>query len=197
LREYLNNIKIAAVSIFEGLAVTLSYCLRKPFTIQYPDRTEKPVPEMLPPGFRGLLEVDASICTVCMACQKRCPLGVIHIENERDPETKKNYLTRFEIDFAMCMVCGLCTEVCPTGAIRHSTEFEASTWHVSNLVHCYVKPGEKMPAYKVVKDQEPQGQAQNAPYRSVKKNWDAPAYTSPDAARGDVRWKKNKKEDAA
>ncbi len=190
MREYLSNIIKSAVSIFEGLAVTLSYCFRKPLTIQYPDRIPRPVPEMLPPGFRGLLETDVSICTACMACMKRCPLGVIHIESERDPETKKNYLTRFEIDFAMCMVCGLCTEVCPTGAIRHSTEFEASTWHVNNLLQCYVNPGEKIPTYKVSKDQEPQGLAQNEPYRRVKKVWDAPARLSPDAARGDVRWKK-------
>jgi len=196
VREYFNNIKNSAVSIFEGLAVTLSWCLRKPYTIQYPDRTPKPVQEMLPPGFRGLLEVDTTICTACMACMKRCPLGVILIETERDPETKKNFLTRFEIDFAMCMVCGLCTEVCPTGAIRHSTDFEASTWHANNLVHCYVRPGDKIPAYRVVKDQEPQGLPQNAPYYAIKKSWDAPALVSPDAARGAVRWKKNK-EDAA
>lgn len=196
LRDYFSNIMKAAVSIFEGLAVTLSYLFRRPVTIQYPDRIARPVPEMLPPGFRGLLEADVSICTACMACMKRCPLGVIHIETERDAETRKNFLTRFEIDFAMCMVCGLCTEVCPTGAIRHSTEFEASTWHVTNLVHCYVTPGEKIPAYKVVKDQEPQGLKQNEPYRRVKKSWDAPAWAAPDAARGAVRWKKNREEAA-
>jgi len=194
--EYLNNIKNAAVSIFEGLAVTLSYCLRKPYTVQYPDRTEKPVQEMLPPGFRGLLEVDTSICTACLACMKRCPISVILIETEREAETKKNFLTRFEIDFAMCMVCGLCTEVCPTGAIRHSTDFEASTWHVNNLVHCYVMPGDKIPAYRVVKGQEPQGLPQNAPYLAIKKEWDAPAHSSPDAARGEVRWKKNREVEA-
>ncbi len=188
--NYFSNIKKAFVSIFEGMAVTLSYMVRKPITIQYPDRIPKPVPEMLPSNFRGLLEVDTSICTGCMACMKRCPIDVILIETERDPETKKNFLTRFEIDSGKCMVCGLCTEVCPTGAIRHSTEFEASTWNVINLVLMYVKPGEKIPTYKMMKDQEAQGQPQNKPYQQIRKDWNAPAPVDMATARGKVRWKK-------
>ncbi len=186
--EYFSNIKKAYFSIFEGLAVTLSYCLRKPITIQYPDRIAKPVPEMLPPSFRGILEVDISICTGCLACMKRCPIGVIYITTERDMETKRILLTRFEIDVARCMVCGLCSEVCPTNSIRHSTEFEASTANVINLVMQYVPPGEKIMSYKIVKDQEPQGLPQNEPVRRVRKAWDAPAPVAPEVARGSARW---------
>ncbi len=189
LKNYFLNIHKAAVSIFEGLAVTLSYMVRKPITIQYPDRIPTPVPEMLPSGYRGILETDTSICTICLACMKRCPIGVIKIENERDPETKKNFLTRFDIDIARCMFCGLCTEVCPTGAIRHSTEFEASSGSVINLVLHYVPPGEKVPAYKQVKGEDPQGLPQNEPFRRARKAWDAAAAVSPETARGKVRWK--------
>jgi formate hydrogenlyase subunit 6/NADH:ubiquinone oxidoreductase subunit I len=187
--DYFLNIKNACTSIFEGLAVTLSYMVRKPVTIQYPDRIPMPVSEMLPSGFRGILETDTSICTACMACMKRCPVGVIHIENERDAETKKNFLTRFDIDIAKCMFCGLCTEVCPTGAIRHSTEFETSSGSVINLVLRYVPPGEKMPVYKQVKGEEPKGLPQNEPFRRIRKQWDASAPFDPDAVRGRVRWK--------
>ncbi len=190
LKQYFINIKNASTSIFEGLAVTLSYMVRKPITIQYPDRIEKPLPEMLPSTFRGVLEVDTGICTACMACMKRCPLDTIYIESERDPETRKNYLTRFDIDVARCMVCGLCTEVCPTGAIRHSTEFDAVTSDVINLVMRYVQPGDKIPTYKVSKEEEPPGVPQNEPYRRLKKQWDAPAPLQPDEVRGAVRWKK-------
>jgi NADH-quinone oxidoreductase subunit I len=189
IKEYFNNIRNACVSIFEGMAVTFSYMFRKPITIQYPDRTSKPVADMLPSGFRGILEVDTGICTACMACMKRCPIGTIYIETERDPETKKNYITRFDIDVARCMVCGLCTEVCPTSAIRHSTEFEASTANVINLLMQYVTPGGKLPTYKVSKEQEPQGLPQNTPYRKIKKAWDAPAVIDPDTVRGQSRWK--------
>src|SRR5205807_255896 len=41
---YLRNIKDAAVTIAEGLAVTASHLVRKPYTVQYPDR--------LPDGLR-------------------------------------------------------------------------------------------------------------------------------------------------
>ena len=189
LKNYFLNIQKAAFSIFEGLAVTLSYMVRKPMTIQYPDRIPIPVPEMLPSGYRGVLESDTSICTICMACMKRCPIGVIHIENERDLETKKNYLTRFDIDIARCMVCGLCTEVCPTGAIRHSTEFESSSGSVINLVLHYVPPGTKVAAYKQVKGEEAKGLPQNEPFRRVRKAWNAPTAISPESVRGKVRWK--------
>jgi formate hydrogenlyase subunit 6/NADH:ubiquinone oxidoreductase subunit I len=144
---------------------------------------------MLPSNFRGILEVDVGICTGCQACLKRCPIDVICIGAERDPETKKNFLTRFDIDSGKCMVCGLCTEVCPTGAIRHSTEFEASTWNVSNLVLQYIRPGEKVPVYKMVKDQEPNGLPRGKPYQHIRKEWNTSAPVPLNAARGTVRWK--------
>ena len=189
LKNYFQNITKAAYSIFEGMAVTLSYMLRKPLTIQYPDRISKPVSEMLPASYRGVLEVDMSICTGCLACSKRCPIDVININTFRDPETKKNFITRFDIDIAKCMFCGLCSEVCPTGSIRHSTEFEVSTSNIINLVLHSVREGEKIPAYKPVKDQEPQGLKQNEPFRQVRKEWDTPAKFSPDTVRGRVRWR--------
>jgi NADH-quinone oxidoreductase subunit I len=187
--EYFGNIKNAAVSIYHGLAVTLSYMFRKPITIQYPDRVPKPVAEMLPPGFRGILEVDIKACIGDLACMRRCPIDCIKVVTERDPQTKELCLTRFDIDVARCMVCGLCSEVCITGAIRHSTEFEASTANVINLVMQYVKPGTKVPAYKIVKGEEAKLRPQNEPFREVKKDWDAPAPFPPEAVRGDIRWK--------
>ena len=45
LGAYFRNIKEAVTSIAEGLAVTASHMIRKPFTIEYPDR--------LPDGVRG------------------------------------------------------------------------------------------------------------------------------------------------
>jgi formate hydrogenlyase subunit 6/NADH:ubiquinone oxidoreductase subunit I len=188
-KKYFDNIKNAVESIFEGMAVTLSYCVRKPITIQYPDRIAKPVSEMLPTGFRGLLEVDTSICVACLSCMKRCPLGCINIEAERDPATKVNYLTRFDIDIGRCMVCGLCTEICPTLALRHSTEFEASSQSAINLVLRYIKTGEKIQAHKLVKGETPKGLPQNEPYRRIKRQWDDQAAIDADTVRGVVRWK--------
>jgi formate hydrogenlyase subunit 6/NADH:ubiquinone oxidoreductase subunit I len=189
LKNYFLNIKNAFGSIFEGMAVTLSYLLRKPMTIQYPDRIEKPVAEMLPSTYRGVLELDLKICTGCLACMKRCPIDVIRIETFRDSESKKNFMTRFDIDLAKCMFCGLCSEVCPTGSIRHSTEFEASSANIINMVMQYIRYGEKIPVYKPVKDQQAEGVPQNEPFRQIHKNWDAPSPLNPDTVRGRVRWK--------
>jgi formate hydrogenlyase subunit 6/NADH:ubiquinone oxidoreductase subunit I len=189
VKQYFKPVRDAFVSIFEGMAVTFSYLFRKPITIQYPDRTPKPVAQMLTPGFRGILEVDPTICIGDLLCMRRCPIGVIKIEIERDPETKTVYLNRFDIDIARCMVCGLCTEVCQTSAIRHSTEFEASTASVINLVLRYIEPGQKVPAYRINKEVEPQGLPQNEPYQRIKKEWNAPAPLSPDVVRGRSRWK--------
>jgi NADH-quinone oxidoreductase subunit I/NAD(P)H-quinone oxidoreductase subunit I len=187
--EYFRNIINAVASIYHGLAVTLSYMVRKPITIQYPDRSPKPVVEMLPAGFRGILEVDIDKCIGDLACMRRCPLECIKMTTERDPETKEFFITRFDIDVARCMVCGLCSEACVTGAIHHSTEFEASTANVINLVYQYVKPGTRVAAYKMVKGEEPKLRPQNEAFRERKKAWDAPAPFSPDIVRGDVRWK--------
>jgi formate hydrogenlyase subunit 6/NADH:ubiquinone oxidoreductase subunit I len=90
------------------------------------------------------------------------------------------------------MFCGLCTEVCPTGSIRHSTEFEASSANIINMVLHYVRYGDKAPVYKPVKDQEPESIPQNEAFRQVHKNWDTPPPLDSDTVRGKVRWKSGK-----
>lgn len=146
VREYFANIKNSVVSIFEGMAVTFSWMLRRPHTIQYPDRIEKDR-EIIQPRFRGLLEVDIGLCTACLACQRACPIGVIMINVSKGAE---RYITRFDIDASKCMYCGLCTEACPTGAIHHSKEFAFSVDDIRKLVLHYVK--EPVKPYKPIKD---------------------------------------------
>jgi formate hydrogenlyase subunit 6/NADH:ubiquinone oxidoreductase subunit I len=197
VQRFIRGVRDAATSVFEGLAVTLSYLFRKPVTLQYPDRLPRPVPEMLPESFRGFIEADVSICTGCLACMKRCPIGVIRIEVERNPETKTGAITRFDVDAGLCMYCGLCTEVCPTGAIRHCTEFEGSATHPAGLMLHYVRPGETAPVYRISKDSPPQGLKRNEPFRRARTSWDEPAPVAPDAARGAVRWKGKRSEEAA
>jgi formate hydrogenlyase subunit 6/NADH:ubiquinone oxidoreductase subunit I len=128
---------------------------REPVTIQYPDRTERPVKDMLPPRYRGFLEVNMSICGACRRCERACPIDCIKIETDKDPETKKLMMTRFDIDMSKCMYCGLCVEACAddaTGAIRHTREFEGSTGTIDALVFRFVEPGKPRPLYKPPKD---------------------------------------------
>lgn len=153
--QYILNIKNSAVSVLEGMAVTMSWMFRRPLTIQWPDRIERPLEETLPERSRGLLEMEPRICSACLACEKACPIDCIAINVEKDPETKKRHMTKFDIDAAKCMYCGLCVEGCPTGALRHTTIFAAANSYIDNLTLRYVGPGEKVVPFKP-KDPKPE-----------------------------------------
>lgn len=137
--DYFRNVFRAAATIFEGLAVTKSWLFRRPMTIQYPDKIEKPVQEMLPATYRGILEVDLDLCTGCMLCSRTCPIGTITVNIEKNAETGNRDITRFDIDIGQCMYCGLCVEACKFDALCHTTEFEASVPTPEELVLCFVK----------------------------------------------------------
>jgi formate hydrogenlyase subunit 6/NADH:ubiquinone oxidoreductase subunit I len=175
LREYFAAIGRTVTTLGDGLAVTFSYLFRKPVTLQYPDRMEKPVVALLPERSRGILEVDLDICNGCTMCQKTCPIDCIDIAVEKNAETKERALTRFDIDIGKCMFCGLCVEVCPNAAIRHSHEFEGAVSDPARLVLHFaaapvaikvIKKGEEPPAKplgsvvrQLIKDGDDRGSA--------------------------------------
>ena len=72
--QYLTHAKDAVSTIFEGMSITLSHFVRKPYTIQYPDRMPVRVQDTHPLRYRGILEVDLEICTGCLACERACPI---------------------------------------------------------------------------------------------------------------------------
>jgi NADH-quinone oxidoreductase subunit I/NAD(P)H-quinone oxidoreductase subunit I len=151
-REYVGNVSDTVRSFWHGMSITLSHLLRRPITIQYPDRTELPVADQLPPRYRGFLEVDAAICTGCLACERACPISCIQIVLEKDPQNPKvRVVSQFDIDEAKCMFCGLCVEPCPTGSIQHTREFEGSQRSVRNLIFRWADPLQPFPVYKVDK----------------------------------------------
>lgn len=156
VRTYFGHIGDVIVTFWHGLSVTLSHMFRRPITIQYPDRTPERVADMLPARTRGLLEVDITVCTGCMACARACPIEVIKISTDKDPTNpKQRVITQFDIDEAKCMYCGLCVEACPTGAISHTREFEATMKAVDNLVFRWVPdPAKPAPFYRLVKGQD-------------------------------------------
>jgi len=151
-RGYLGNIIATARTVFEGMSVTFSHFVRKPFTVQYPDRTAMRVQDTLPFRYRGILEVDLDICTGCLACERACPIDCIVIDATKDKQTKGMVMTRFDIDMAKCMYCGLCSEPCPTGAIHHTPEFEGADYSLESLVRRFVK--DPVVAYKPKKGPE-------------------------------------------
>ncbi|BDG01858.1 NuoI/complex I 23 kDa subunit family protein [Anaeromyxobacter oryzae] len=153
--EYTGAIKDTVKSFWHGMSITLSHLLRRPTTVQYPDRLPMPMRDMLPPRYRGFLEVDTSICTGCQACERACPIGCIQITLEKDPANpKQRAVAQFDIDEAKCMFCGLCVEPCPTGSIQHTREFEGSQADIRNLVFRWADPMNPFPVYKVDKTAE-------------------------------------------
>jgi NADH-quinone oxidoreductase subunit I/NAD(P)H-quinone oxidoreductase subunit I len=179
--SYVGNIRDTVTSFWHGMSVTLSQVLRRPITIQYPDRMDLPVQAVLPARYRGFLEVDVSICTGCQACERACPISCIQIELEKDPANpKQRVVSQFDIDEAKCMFCGLCVEPCPTGAIQHTREFEGTQRSIRNLVFRWADPLAPFPVYKVDKGAP---YFPRAPLGSLvleliaRRRWDAPGTT--------------------
>jgi NADH-quinone oxidoreductase subunit I/NAD(P)H-quinone oxidoreductase subunit I len=178
VNQYNSNFWKVLVSFWHGLSITFSHLFRRPTTVQYPDRTAVPVRDMLPPRYRGFLEVDVAICTGCQACERACPIACMQITLEKDPANPKQRLvTQFDIDEGKCMYCGLCVEPCPTGAIQHTREFEGSMRSIRNLVFRWADPLKPFPVYKVEKGAEyfpraPLGSLVRAKLNAVR--WDAP-----------------------
>ncbi|MEK6607933.1 MAG: 4Fe-4S binding protein [Myxococcota bacterium] len=162
-RGYFREILVSAKSVLEGMAVTFSYMFKEPVTIQYPDRLPMPLSESLPERYRGFLEVDMSVCTGCLQCQRDCPIDCINIDTVK--EEAGRFITKFDIDLGKCMYCGLCVEACPvdtispgdteaTKTIRFTREFEGATSDFPELTYRFIRPGEKAPFFKPPKGQD-------------------------------------------
>ncbi len=151
--NYFRNIFEALRTTVEGLTITASHLMRRPITVQYPDRTARPVIDMLPPTYRGFLDVDMGLCTGCTLCMQACPIQCIQIELLKK-ETR--LISKFDIDLGLCMFCGLCTEVCPTDAIRFTRAFERATPNLDELMFRFVK-GEPVVPYRPKKAEKAEG----------------------------------------
>jgi NADH-quinone oxidoreductase subunit I/NAD(P)H-quinone oxidoreductase subunit I len=149
---YFANITESVRTIFEGMAITFSHFVRRPYTVQYPDRVPIRIQDTLPFRYRGILAVDMEICTGCLACERACPIDCIVIEAVKDKETRQMVINRFDIDIAKCMYCGLCSEPCPTGSIHHTSEFEGADYTLHSMLRRYITT--PVPAYKPKKGPE-------------------------------------------
>jgi NADH-quinone oxidoreductase subunit I/NAD(P)H-quinone oxidoreductase subunit I len=180
--KYLRHIKEAVTTVFDGMAVTASHLIRKPYTIQYPDRIPIRVQDTLPFRYRGILDVDMEICTGCLACDRACPIDCIAIAIEKNAQTREILISQFDIDMAKCMYCGLCSEPCPTGAIHHTTEFEGADFSLESLIRRFI--AEPVVAYKPKKGPEPDAEVAKLLDRGMKylDEWAQPGSDKPAAS---------------
>jgi NADH-quinone oxidoreductase subunit I/NAD(P)H-quinone oxidoreductase subunit I len=180
---YFQHIKEALATIFDGMAVTASHMIRKPYTIQYPDRIPVRVQDTLPFRYRGILDVDMEICTGCLACDRACPIDCIAMAIEKNAQTREIIISQFDIDIAKCMYCGLCSEPCPTGAIHHTTEFEGADYSLESLIRRFI--AEPVVAYKPKKGPEPDPDVARLLERGMKyvDEWAQPAADKAPAAK--------------
>ncbi len=144
MREYLNNIWTALVTIMIGMKVTFKHLFVPAVTIQYPD-----VKPQLPERERNRLYVNMDDCIGCDQCARACPVDCISIETVKaipgedlgktsNDKRKALWVTKFDIDFAKCCYCQLCVFPCPTECIYMTDVYEFSEFERENLLYDFV-----------------------------------------------------------
>lgn len=175
---YFRNIKDGFKTAFEGMSISFATMFVRKETVQYPEVditsnetiTEKYKGSLMgmSENYRGILDVDLSLCTACQICQKICPIACIVIDNVKCDKArlsdgdgnpvlnrftqkealKTRTVTRFDINAAKCMYCGLCEKACPTTAIRHTKNFEMNRESQEELILRFVSDEVKESAEK-------------------------------------------------
>ncbi|MBI4310161.1 MAG: NADH-quinone oxidoreductase subunit I [Chloroflexi bacterium] len=112
------------IGALKALSTTLKTLLRRPVTVQYPQRHLPLQPRYM--GFPGLIwdaKVGESACTGCMACARVCPTECIVVTMKDNPlfkegrSPRRKIVDQYELDIANCILCSLCVEVCNFDAI--------------------------------------------------------------------------------
>jgi len=85
------------------------------------------------PGYRGLVEYDATKCTGCSMCAFRCTSHAIKFRGTKT-ELKWSY------DAAQCTFCARCIDGCEAGALSMSSQCPPVYFTAGDLKHAYVTP---------------------------------------------------------
>jgi NADH-quinone oxidoreductase subunit I len=130
MRTWFRNVRLAVLTIAQGMYITLWYMLqtfrRQTFTQHY-EYPEKPVP--VKPRYRGFHRFDLTTCIGCDKCARACPVDCIYIDKEKaTPPLKGFKVTGFKIDYTKCMFCALCVDPCPVDCIFMGSTFDQSCY---------------------------------------------------------------------
>jgi NADH-quinone oxidoreductase subunit I len=124
---YFTDLWGGAVSLLEGMWVTLKEFPKRPVTVGYPHEHLK-----MYRRFRGHIELiagedGAPNCVVCSMCERACPSNCISMTGEKPEGSKKKVLTSYILDFTTCSLCGSCVESCNFNALRFSNEYNLAS----------------------------------------------------------------------
>ncbi len=127
MRVWFRNVRLAVLTIAQGMYITLWYFLqtyrRQTFTEHY-EYPEMPVP--VKPRYRGFHRFDLTTCIGCDKCARACPVDCIYIEKEKNPVGKGFRVNGFKIDYTKCMFCALCVDPCPVDCIFMGSTYDQS-----------------------------------------------------------------------
>ncbi|MFA7059798.1 MAG: NADH-quinone oxidoreductase subunit NuoI [Pedobacter sp.] len=117
-----------------GFGVTLRHMLRRPVTIQYPEKKRNP-----PPRYRARIVLTrdpdgGERCVACYLCSAACPVDCISMQSA-EREDGRRFAAWFRINFSRCIFCGLCAEACPTLAIQMTPDYEICKRNIMDLVY--------------------------------------------------------------
>lgn len=115
----------------QGLATTLRELLKKPVTIEYPEKKR-----LVRQRFKGrhvLKRYDNGLekCIGCSLCSAACPADAIFVESAENTDDERyspgeRYARVYEINMLRCIYCGYCEDACPTQAIVLGDNYELS-----------------------------------------------------------------------
>lgn len=134
--RHVRAIGTGAVSLVQGLNVTVGYLVRKKrvVTEEYP---ENRATLTMHARFRGAVvmphdENGDHTCTACGICEKACPNGSISVLATKSISGQR-VLGKYVYRFSQCTLCNLCVESCPFDAIRMGQIYETATTDKSTL----------------------------------------------------------------
>ena len=114
MKRYFLDLFRGAVSLLDGMLVTLQALFSRPVTVQYPRQKAE-----LSPNFRGCLALVQNdegdvLCTACGLCTRTCPSKCLAVDRA---EGEKRTPGSFRYDISRCSFCGMCVDVCPVNSL--------------------------------------------------------------------------------
>ena len=114
MKNYFLDLFRGAVSLLDGMLVTLQALFSRPVTEPYPRQSAE-----LTPRFRGCLALVQDteglvLCTACGLCTRTCPSACLTVKRA---EGEKRTPESFRYDISRCSFCGMCVDVCPVSSL--------------------------------------------------------------------------------